>query len=411
MVIVVAACASERALPDAQPSTGVHPSGILDETSENFHGAVLARHGYDLALCASCHGEDYAGGAARVTCKNCHPAGPDACETCHRDGGPTSGAHVVHRNAGQQCAECHVVPARWDAEGHVRRDGAADPPPAEVVLGPRAMTTLDPADRAGPATYANGTCSNVYCHGAVLHAGGGSATAPRWDDPAPGGSCTTCHAAPPPSHAQPLATEACASCHRAAPHIDGVLQVETACNGCHGNAASPAPPRDLAGNTLTTTRGVGAHEAHLTGRSLLRGPIACGECHVVPTAVADAGHIDTLLPAEVFPAGSGTLARADGAVPAWDGVTGTCSNVYCHGGGTRLSADASPEIVRAPDWTAGDAQLYCGSCHGVPPTSHAPGMSITDCATCHPSVDPFGNPILTGSPATSRHLDGVIDVL
>lgn len=385
LVVAIAACASERELPDPQPATGVHPSGILDEASENFHGKELARRGYDLALCAKCHGDDFSGGAAQATCRNCHPAGPDACVTCHREG-PTTGAHVVHRAAGQECAECHVVPARWDAEGHVLND----PTPAEVVFGPR----------AGAGTYADGTCSNVYCHGATLQAGGGSLPNPRWDA-TPVGGCGTCHGAPPPSHAQ----NECTSCHKDAPHLDGTLQVGAACNSCHGDATQF---RDLAGSTLTGQLGAGAHQAHLSGTSRLRGPLACSDCHTTPTAVTDAGHIDSPLPAEVFPS-TATLARTAGAVPQWDRASATCGDVYCHGGGSRFAGDTSPGLLRTPVWTGGDAEVYCGSCHGVPPTTHAPNLTIFDCATCHPSVDAFGNPIFTGS--TSRHLDGVVDVL
>jgi hypothetical protein len=35
-------------------------------------------------------------------------------------------------------------------------------------------------------------------------------------------------------------------------------------------------------------------------------------------------------------------------------------------------------------------------------------MTLRACATCHPSVDEFGWPIVTGT--TSRHVDGVVDV-
>ena len=67
MVIMIAACAAERELPDAA-SNGVHPRGFVDEDSANFHGKQMASFGYDLALCAGCHGEDFSGGAAGVTC-------------------------------------------------------------------------------------------------------------------------------------------------------------------------------------------------------------------------------------------------------------------------------------------------------------------------------------------------------
>ncbi len=406
LILVVAACSTERALPDSGPSSGVHPSGILDEASSDFHAKELERRGFDLALCAKCHGADYTGGTARVSCKTCHPSGPDACVTCHRDG-PTSGAHAVHRDAGESCAECHVVPASWDAPGHIVGDAA----PAEVTFGARAALTLAPADRAGPPTYENGTCTNVYCHGDALHAGGGTTPEPRWDDPTPAGGCDHCHGAPPPSHTQ----SECSSCHRNAPHIDGIVQVGFTCNSCHGDATSPAPPSDLAGNTFTSALGVGAHRAHLEGRSRLRGPLACTECHVVPNAVGEVGHLDTALPAEVFPAGSGVLARTDGALPVWNHATATCSGVYCHGDGTRLAQDATSGRVIAPVWTASSGQVFCGSCHGTPPTTapHTATMTIGDCATCHPrTVDSFGNILLGGSPGaiTSEHLDGEIDV-
>jgi predicted CxxxxCH...CXXCH cytochrome family protein len=394
-MLALAACATERALPDASPTTGVHPSGILDEGSDNFHGKELARRGWDLGLCAKCHGDDFRGGTSGATCTTCHPAGPDACATCHREG-EMSGAHALHAAAGESCGECHVVPARWDAPGHVLHD----PPPAEVVFGARAAQTLDPADRAGPPAYTAGTCANVYCHGDVLHAPGGTATQPSWTAP-PVGGCGTCHGAPPPSHAQ----DGCDTCHRDAPHLDGMLQVGGGCTGCHGDATSPAPPRDLAGNLFTTAIGVGAHRAHLGSR--LSSPIACAECHVVPAAIGDPGHIDSPLPAEVFPTGAGTLARRDGATPVWDRQTASCATTYCHGGGTRLAGDTSPGRLVAPVWTQG-GQVFCGSCHGIPPSNHAP-MTLGDCVSCHSrSVDAFGAIVFDGG--TSRHLDGVVDV-
>jgi predicted CxxxxCH...CXXCH cytochrome family protein len=404
LVVVLAGCSSDRDLPDAEPATGVHPSGISDETSAAFHGKEIARRGYDLDVCAHCHGERFDGGAAGVTCLKCHPDGPDACTTCHRDG-PTTNAHLVHRIAGQTCAECHVVPTRWNDEGHVRRGGQADPLPAEVTFGARAAQTLQATDRPGPPTFADGTCTNVYCHGAVLHAGGGTTTAPRWNDPQPSGGCTQCHGEPPPSHVQ----STCDACHKAAPHLDGKLDLDTDCNGCH---RSTPVFTDLAGNTDPTTLTVGAHQAHITGPSRLRGPIACSECHREPASVTDPGHLDSLLPAEVFPAGAGLLARADSSVPTWDRGTAVCSGTYCHGGGIYLSSDPVAGVVRDPSWVAPN-QVFCGSCHGVPPTTHAQNLTLQDCARCHPSVDASGNPILTGEggATTSKHLDGVVDVL
>jgi predicted CxxxxCH...CXXCH cytochrome family protein len=386
-IAAAGACAAERPRPDGEPTGRLHPPGISQPSSEAFHGRELARRGWDLARCASCHGADFAGGAAKSSCLECHEDGPDACATCHRDDNETA-AHRAHRDAGVSCAECHAAPARWDDPGHI----LGDLPPAEVVFGALAGTTLAPADRAGPPSFADGRCDNVYCHGDVLHAGGGLAPRPRWDDPPRPGGCDRCHGAPPPSHAPVDPIIRCEACHPQAPHLDGAVQLGRApgCGGCHGGAASAAPPTDLSGNVFTTAIGVGAHQAHLGAPSGLRGPIACQTCHQVPAQLGDAGHLDSPPPAEVA-AGLG-----------WDRQAARCATAWCHGPAT-------------PVWTAGTGAA-CGTCHGVPPAtaSHTPGAPITSCAACHPrTIDPTGSILITPGPTgpTSEHIDGDVDLL
>lgn len=383
------ACSDERPAPDGGPATvSVHPAGILDPQSEQFHGKELQRHDWDFSVCAKCHGDDFTGGAAKKSCLTCHAEGPTACVTCH-GAGPISNAHVVHREIARlACSECHIVPARWDDEGHIRSHGVAITTPPKVTFGARAGFTIDPADRSGPPTWQDGTCRNVYCHGDVLHAAGGTATEPRWNDPAPAGACDRCHGDPPPSHAR----SDCATCHPpGAPHIDGAVQVgsDAGCSGCHGDATSPAPPSDLSGNTQISAIGVGAHRAHLDVPTGLRGPIPCSTCHLVPTRVDDPGHIDTPAPAEVLPQMS------------WDRTTGTCGSTPCH-------------VASRPVWTA-KGGVFCGSCHGIPPASspHTPTMGLASCVACHSqTVDGFGSIVLTTGPGgvTSKHINGVVDV-
>jgi predicted CxxxxCH...CXXCH cytochrome family protein len=366
--------------------SSIHPAGILDPSSAHFHGEELRAHGWDLGLCASCHGADFSGGNAEAACTTCHERGPDACDTCH-EAEPTTGAHTAHVGAGSAgvaCATCHRVPTRWDDEGHLRRGGAADPPPAEVEMSGLAAVTVDPSDRAGPPIFEAGTCKNVYCHGDVLGASGGSAREPSWvtDPPGPA-SCGSCHGAPPPSHA----SAACATCHpTGAAHLDGTTDIGTGgsgCSACHGSESSPAPPRDLSGNTFITAIGVGAHRAHLRAPSGLSAPIACTACHVVPSSVLSPGHIDSTGPAEVV------------AALAWDRGSATCATAWCHG-------DARPRWTE----TGGAA---CGTCHAAPPTSapHTAGMSLPTCAGCHPAtMDAIGRFIPGGA-----HLDGDVDVV
>jgi predicted CxxxxCH...CXXCH cytochrome family protein len=365
----------------------IHPAGVLDPSSTGFHGAEVQARGWDLDLCATCHGVDFTGGPADAACTTCHTRGPDACDTCH-DEVPTTGAHGAHVGAGSAgiaCETCHRVPARWDDEGHVRRDGAGDPAPAEVEMTGLAAITVDAADRAGPPVFEAGTCRNVYCHGDVLGASGGDARRPSWASDPPGpAACSSCHGAPPPSHAD----AACATCHPTGAgttaHLDGTTDVGTGgsgCNACHGTPGSPAPPRDLAGNIFTTALGVGAHQAHLRAPSGLSAPIACSACHVVPADLMSPGHIDSTGPAEVV------------ASLGWDRVAATCASAWCHG-------------PARPRWTE-TGGAACGTCHGAPPATapHTAGMSLTTCATCHPAtMDSVGRFIPGGA-----HLDGDID--
>ena len=374
MWIVLVGCADERVL--SGPCVGhdctahVHPTGILDPSSPDFHGAELMRLDWNFPLCGKCHGDDFTGGKAGVSCVRCHVGGPQACTTCHGTG-PTSNAHHVHAGTGITCSSCHEVPASWDADGHILHDGVAITTPPKVAFTPT-------------GTWDGTTCTNVYCHGATLH--GGTVTSPRWSDPTQPGpdTCGRCHGAPPPSHAR----ADCATCHPpTAPHVDGIVQIGRTndCSGCHGSPGSPAPPTDLSGNVFTTAIGVGAHQAHLQGRSHLTAPIACSTCHVVPTAVDSPGHLDSTGPAKVT------------ASLGWDRTAQTCATATCHGPGR-------------PVWTS-TGQVSCGTCHGIPPNtpSHDPTMTLTSCASCHPgTVDAFGNIIITGG--ASEHINGVVDL-
>ncbi len=395
------ACGRERERPDGGEACDnvMHECGILEPESPEFHGKLLERERWDFPLCQKCHGEDFAGGTSGVSCLACHADGPTACTTCH-DQPPATGSHLVHTTAGAlgkafACSECHVVPARWDAPGHIlTADGEVDPPPAEVVLGALAARDLDPPRRTGPPTYdpVSGRCDNVYCHGGALADVTAAHPSPTWGTPGQA-ACGGCHGQPPADHAQ----SACASCHptvvdaagalATARHLDGQVQLgdeSGTCNACHRVGEDPAHARHLAASGL-------------------RGPMGCGDCHQVPAAVVAPGHLDSQPPVEVFPPGSAPLAHTGGANPLWDRATTTCSGVYCHGAAT-------------PDWTRIDfGEAACGTCHGLPPVggAHLPTMTISDCHDCHAgTVDGFGNILITGPAGaeSSEHIDGNVDL-
>ncbi|HEY5945470.1 MAG TPA: CxxxxCH/CxxCH domain-containing protein [Kofleriaceae bacterium] len=223
-MILLAACAEERPRPEGCEDCAVrlHPPGILDPSSEDFHGKLLAEINYDFARCGDCHGGDFQGGKVGVSCVTCHAQGPTDCSTCHGQG-RESRAHAVHRDAQIGCAECHRVPAHWDDPGHIVDDG----PPAEVSFGALAALTIAAADRAGPPTWDGERCSNVYCHGDVWPKLAGTDTRPRWDQ-RPSEFCSTgCHGLPPPDHA----SANCVQCHAGLRHVDGVVQVTGGSDG------------------------------------------------------------------------------------------------------------------------------------------------------------------------------------
>jgi hypothetical protein len=178
-------------------------------------------------------------------------------------------------------------------------------------------------------------------------------------------ACLKCHAA---SGSPKVTTVVCSNCHA------GSLAF-TNCTLCHGGTdnASGAPPHDVAGNTATTFRGVGAHTSHLAATHNLSAPFDCTVCHgPKPTDAFTAGHID----------GSVTVPFSGvGAPGSWNGTT--CAT-YCHG------ATLTGGTNKTPSWTTvNNTQATCGTCHGVPPGSghhNSPSAHQTSCTTCHTNL-------------------------
>ena len=102
------------------------------------------------------------------------------------------------------------------------------------------------------------------------------------------------------------------------------------------------------------------HQPHLVTDSTWHKTVPCEECHIVPAHVTSLCHIDTPLPAELT---WGTLASTNGATPAYDYDTATCSGVYCHGGAFANGGGS----VTQPTWVLVDSGSLCGTCHGIPP--------------------------------------------
>ncbi|MGC4000856.1 MAG: CxxxxCH/CxxCH domain-containing protein [Anaeromyxobacter sp.] len=167
--------------------------------------------------------------------------------------------------------------------------------------------------------------------------------------------------------------------------------------GCGGNGNDSASTSCTSCHA-TTALATGAHAAHLQGGAVA-GPVACSECHVVPT---DTAHAE--LPVSVaFATAAGDLAAHGGLVPSYDPGSKTCSSVYCHGGGLSAGSNTSPA------WPGGAAQAACGTCHGMPPTANEhPQVTTAYCTGCHPgTMNDDGSLDVAGG----EHVNGIVEAV
>ena len=366
-------------------------------------------------------GSSGSGSSATTACTNCHGSSSNgnAAPPLSVKGATATtdwavGAHQQHLSASAirsaiDCAECHVVPTTANTTAHI--DGTA-----KLTWGSLASQGGVSPTYTVSSDGSTATCT-TYCHGASLGTGNGSNHAPSWTRvDGSQASCGTCHGVPPPSPhpAVPNGLLGCAACHpgtirsdgtidvAGGLHIDGKIDIAGgACTSCHGDATrapsaiAAAPPLGTHGETATTTRAVGAHQAHLVAGHV-SAPVACTECHVIPTSTAS--H-----PNGTVTVTFGSLASSGSVASSWSGTT--CAT-YCHG------ASLGGGSATAPVWTRVDGtQRQCGSCHGTPPpaSSGHPSVSsaLTGCAACHPAtVNADGTIDIAGG----KHIDGIVQV-
>ena len=231
--------------------------------------------------------------------------------------------------------------------------------------------------------------------------------------------CRSCHGR---TYAGGTAQKSCLTCHTQTSGPE-------ACNTCHGTFSAPAtsvvlwaPPRGVNGDSLTTSRAVGAHQGHL--QATFGKALKCQECHTVPAQVYAAGHLDSPLPAKVamndtlanLISGNGTLVPH----PVYDAAQLQCNNTFCHGNWQvkKAAAPADRQYIytdsmitgenHSPKWTGGMSEAACGTCHGLPPKGHLQGLNLTTCGNsgCHAGIVDESGKII--DPA--KHINGKIDI-
>jgi hypothetical protein len=193
-------------------------------------------------VCTQCHGDDFSGGIANVSCTLCHLGGVNSEHPISWGTGSQIGlnhAPYAQTNGTTACAEtyCHGNTLTGVAESGPSCSSCHLGGPTQVH---DASFSQNTGTTHAPYAVANGTtaCSNEVCHGTTLTGVQGS-----------GPSCTSCHLGSPTSvhptnwgaailsmHGPYVAvndTDACSNinCHGA--NLEGVAGSGPSCRSCH----------------------------------------------------------------------------------------------------------------------------------------------------------------------------------
>lgn len=367
---------------DCHSTIDVHVDGLLNPSTDDFHGKYIAAHEDAFENCAQCHGDDYTGGRAAITCANCH----EGIEV-HVDGIMTPGTDAFHanfiasNNLFMECADCH---------GEGFQGGIASPTCANC--------------HNGIGVHKDGIFnpSSENFHGNFIRED-------NWQLE----NCQACHGED--YSGGDVATTSCLTCHTSAAGPE-------ACNTCHGNFMDIrriSPPQGTANETETSSPAVGAHQSHLADLEL-RDETSCADCHKVVTSFDAEGHIDDTERSEVI---FSEFANSGPSEAGYDFDGLTCQNTYCHGNFVFTSTNPAYDPIYetgeitgnnySPIWNKVDGtQAACGTCHGeidnngqlvTPlPNGHYGEFELEDCASCHTSVvDAAGNII-----DPEKHING-----
>jgi predicted CxxxxCH...CXXCH cytochrome family protein len=213
----------------ADPGQGlIHPDGWLNPAAkERFHGEAIRAGNWDMSGCQSCHGADYAGGIVQTSCLTCHAGTPEGCTTCH---GSSEGIAPPEDTRGNRETTFYGVGAH---QAHLGGSGLS-----------AVMNCADchhfPQGFADPA-HIDGDGRAELVFGARASANG---SAPVYDPQANTCAGTYCHGGGRMgSQAVPVWTEvgsgqaACGTCHGLPPAQESGHPPEVpglACSVCHG---------------------------------------------------------------------------------------------------------------------------------------------------------------------------------
>lgn len=275
-----------------------------------------------FASCQICHGSDFSGGGADVSCFTCHGVSAPHAPKPWRASAGSLYDHVTTDNANAPvCYTCHAYAGTANP-----RNPHAPPSPAAAGTAP-------------------GCFNGTMCHNRAGHPSG-------WAAPAPA-------AQPHGVTAKKDGTVAgqgfpsCQICHGA--NFAGG-SVNVSCFTCHGVSAphAPKPWRSSAGSVYTHTDTVEAGNASV-----------CVLCHFPGSTNNPANHPATPAPA--------------GTAPGCFNST-LCHDVGFHPAGWAQATQHGPVAKQAPSASGGFA--FCQVCHGTG-TNFSGGAVAVSCYTCH----------------------------
>ena len=312
-------------------TAGCHHGPVPNWITAAVHGATAkkAPGSSGFASCQICHGKNFSGGGADVSCFTCH--GVDAP---HPPKPWLSATGFTHTNTSplnaRVCALCHFPGSPNNPANH-------------------------PATPA-PAGTAPGCFNSTLCHGAAgaPHPVGN----PAWE--------TTPPAAQPHGDAAKATSgsaagfDYCQVCHgtgTTSPANFGGGSSGVSCYTCHGVSAphAPAPWRASAGSDYNHTN------TDTTNASV------CIQCHFPGSPNNPAGHPAT-------PAAAGT-------------PPGCFNDTLCHGAGVGATHAVPFNDVAHYGVVTASFAAACGTCHAVTGTS--PVSSAPLCTTCHIAGSPL----------------------
>jgi hypothetical protein len=330
-------------------------------------------------------------------CGGCHPNPMvDGASRSPADGG-VEGDHTKHATAqGYECTLCHLAvsanPRHRDTFITMTETIGTITNATYTTTGKSGVVTDPGVSVEWPqnTTPVRGNCQNTNCHGGFNSAGdygGPTGAGPQWGT-TNADTCTFCH------------------------------------NSNKTNSGGVANANPSSTSVFRSAADAGAHAVHMAGSSgLMNGGVVCVDCHTVPAAITDVGHIDdqgtppyTLAPADVpFPVGSSAKLNSYAAAYDNNDINMTCA-VYCHSAydAAAVATKGSNTIPKwTDDWSNYDGDSACSTaCHLVPPETgtHDKGGSVyytlTECNPCHDTTvtDALAMPTMG-----TTHIDGTVD--